>query len=190
MRNEVQERRASESGHGVQERTQAEPGDYRKESRGLQEGLEEKEAIIKISSVGMKPSETIKKTTLDISEESKILLLLPRKIRLELLMVFLERPFLDCASLQEGDEFLAPSIFDNAHISLCRVTHVYKYTFFYEYLDGPDKGKEDHADMRSTFVKKFFYPCRIIVAKGCCTILPDDRIELIEKEDIRNESNS
>lgn len=125
------------------------------------------------------------KTTIDISEESKMLFLLPRKIRLELLMAFLERPFLDCTSLQQGDEFLAPSMkpLENACISLCRVTHVYKYIFFYEYLDGPDKGKEDHADMRSPFVKNFYYPCRIIVAKGCSTILPDDRIELIEKEE-------
>lgn len=123
------------------------------------------------------------KTVLDITEESKLLLLLPRKIRLEQLMAFLERPFLDFTSLKEGDEFLAPSIkafATDACISLCRVTHIYKSTFFYEYLDGPDKGKEDHADMRSSFVRLFYYPCRIIVTKGCSAILPDDRIELIE----------
>lgn len=124
------------------------------------------------------------KTMLDLTEESKILLFLPRAIRIEHLMDFLERPLLDFISLKEGDEFFAPSIkafATKACISLCRVTHIYKNTFFYEYLEGPDKGKEDYADMRSPFVRQFYYPCRILVAKGSRVILPDSCIELIEK---------
>lgn len=86
------------------------------------------------------------------------------RLDIEDLLEYDSETMLDFKSLKVGDEFIAPVKWEPQR---CRVTHIYKDTFFYEVLEGSRKGTEDSADMTSPFTRRHYWPCRILLFKDC-----------------------